>query len=209
MNTQQHTQQHIQQQVPAPNLLPQSRITIRRRESALRNWTFILIALGLLVALPSAMLSVHLRTTKPVDTDHVTRFVNDLQELQATIPPLKKRLVELELASKSQQLAKSRIQWTSVLNHLASLAGEHVRIHDFNASIESTGPSPRIDLSIQIHTQSLSQAREFLVILENAALFDELNMQDSRRISSGPDAPVNSTIHAQIIAQQQPAEQKP
>jgi len=196
-------------QVPSPNLLPQSRITTRRRESALRNWTFALIALSLVVVLPSAMLGVHLRTTKPIDTDHVTRFVNDLREIQSTIPPLKKRLVELELASHSQQRAKSRIQWTSVLNHLAALAPDHVRIHDFNASIESSGPSQSIDLTIQIHTDSLSQAREFLVILENAALFDQINMLDSRRQSSDPDSPVNSTIQAQIIAQTQPTEQKP
>ena len=194
--------------VPSPNLLPQSRITSRRRELALRHWSFAIIALVLIIAIPSAMLSIHLRSSKPTNTDHVTRFVNDLEQLQAAIPPLKKKLAQLESDSKSQQLAENRIQWISVLDLLASLTGEHVRIHSFHASIQDSNPPQRIELTIQIHTQSLSQARAFLVTLEAVGLFDDLSMLDSRRQSSNPDSPVNSTIRAQIVANQ-PAEVTP
>lgn len=193
---------HSTHPVPIPNLLPQSRITNRRREHALRHWSFALLALILVIALPSAMLSIHLRATNPTDTDHVTRFVSDLEQLQAVIPPLKKQLAQLESDSKSQKIAENRIQWTSVLDLLASLTDEHVRIHSFTASIQDSSPQQRIELTIQIHTDSLSQAREFLVTLEAVGLFDDLNMLDSRRQSSNPDSPVNSTIRAQILAEQ-------
>ena len=192
---------HQPSQVPSPNLLPQSRITARRKDQALRRWSYTVIAMLFVIALPSGMLSIQFRSTKPADSDYITRFVSDLQQIQDSIPPLQRELVELQIASQSQLRAQSRVQWTSLLDHLATYTGKNVRIHSFDASIESSAPTPLIRIMIQIHTQSLSQAREFLVVLENTGLFDEINMLESRRQSSTPDSPINSTIRTQIIAQ--------
>jgi Tfp pilus assembly protein PilN len=172
----------------------------RRRDSALQSWSLVLVATLLLIAVPSALLSINLRTSKPNDSDHVTQFVNDLQNLQNAIPPLKKKLAILEAESQSQRRSESRVQWTSVLNHLASISGNDIRIHTFNASIETNTSDPKIEFTIQIFTSSLSQAREFLVVLESTGLFDKINMLDSRRQSSAQDSLVNSTIKAQIVA---------
>jgi uncharacterized membrane-anchored protein YhcB (DUF1043 family) len=195
-------------QIPSPNLLPLSRISDRRRDHAFKVWLYALIVLVLLVVVPSVLMSLHLRAAKPENTEHLTRFVNDLNELQATLPMLKKQVAELESASKSQELAKLRIQWNTVLNQLAKLTTENIRIHSFDSSINRQQQSQSISLSIQIHSKTLSQAREFLVILESSQLFDSLNMADSRRTSSDPSSPINSTINAVIIAQQ-PQEPKP
>jgi|GEM_PF-2827833 len=188
-------------QVPSPNLLPQSRLTARRKDQALRRWSYTVIAMLLVIVVPSGMLSIHFRSSKPVDSDHITRFVSDLQQIQDAIPPLHRELIELQIASQSQLRAQSRVQWTSLLDHLASYTGKNVRIHSFDASIESSATAPLIRITIQTHTQSLSQAREFLVVLEQTGLFDEISMIESRRQSSAPDSPINSTIRAQIIAQ--------
>jgi Tfp pilus assembly protein PilN len=126
--------------------------------------------------------------------------VNDLNDLQATLPALKKKVAQLESESKSQELAKLRIHWNSVINQLAILTNENIRIHSFDASIIRRPSEQSISITIQIHTKTLSQAREFLVVLEDSALFDTLKMSDSRKTSSSPDAPVNSTITASIIA---------
>lgn len=187
--------------VPSPNLLPQSRITSRKRHHAVRVWSFVLVALVLAVIIPSALLSVHLRAAEPQDTQHITRFVNDLNELQATLPSLKKKVAELESESKSQELAKLRIHWNSVINQLALLTNENIRIHSFDASINRQPAKQTINITIQIHSKTLSQAREFLVVLEDSALFDQLKMSDSRRTSSSSDAPINSTITASIVAE--------
>jgi Tfp pilus assembly protein PilN len=186
--------------IPSPNLLPQSRVATRKRKSAIRIWSFTLAAMVLLVAIPSALLSVHLRASEPQNNQHITRFVNDLNDLQATLPALKKKVAQLESESKSQELAKLRIHWNSVINQLAILTNENIRIHSFDASIIRRPSEQSISITIQIHTKTLSQAREFLVVLEDSALFDTLKMSDSRKTSSSPDAPVNSTITASIIA---------
>ncbi len=191
---------HQSNKIPSPNLLPQSRVTARRKDQALRRWSFTLIAVLLVIALPCGMLSIQFRSAKPTDSDHITRFVSDLQQIQDAIPPLHKELIELQIASQSQIRAQSRIQWTSLLDLLASYTGQEVRIHSFDASIESSGQSPQILIAIQAHTQSLSKAREFLVVLEDTSLFDEITMLESRRQSSAPDSPINSTIRAKIIA---------
>jgi len=189
-------------QIPAPNLLPQSRINARKRDGAIRLWSFVVVALVILIAIPSTMLSIHLRTSKPVDNDHITRFVSDLDQLRAAIPPLKKQLAELETASESQKRAQTRIQWTSVLNHLASITDNSVRIHAFNASIITAVDSQTIEITLDARTKTLSKAREFLVLVESAGLFDQVEMIESRRMSSAPDSPVNSTIRAKIVSQQ-------
>lgn len=195
---------HSRTPVHGPNLLPLSRTTARRRESATRNWTLALVALVLLVVMPAIIVCINFRTTKPADTGHVTRFVNDLQQLQSSLPELKQQLVKLEIQSESQLRAQTRIQWTSVLEHLAGIAPSHVRIHTFNASIQTNDEFERIELSIQVHTASLSQAREFLVVLENSGVFDQVSMLDSRRTSTGENSPVNSTIRAEIKAKAAP-----
>ncbi len=194
--------------VPSPNLLPLTRIRERKRDHAFKLWIYTLIALVILGVIPSALMSVHLRAAKPENTEHITRFVNDLNELQATLPKLKKQVAELESASKAQELAKLRIQWNTVLNQLAKLTTENIRIHSFDASINRQAQAHSINISIQIHSKTLSQAREFLVILESSELFDSLTMADSRRTSSDPSSPINSTINAVIIAEQ-PPEAKP
>ena len=194
--------------IPSPNLLPQSRMISRSRNHAVRVWSFVLVALVLVVMIPSGLLSVHLRAAEPQDTQHITRFVNDLNELRATLPALKKKVAQLESESKSQELAKLRVHWNSVINQLAVLTNENIRIHSFDASIIRQTTKHTISISIEIHSKTLSQAREFLVVLENSSLFDELKMSDSRRTSSAPDAPINSTITASIVAEQ-PVEAKP
>lgn len=184
--------------VPAPNLLPMSRLQSRRRDSALRLWTGVIFASLLLVAAPSAMLSIHLRSAKPVDSDHVNRFVEDLRQLQEALPPLQSQLSNLQIASHSKRIAESRIQWPIVLNRLAQTTNEDVRIHSFSANVEQSSATPQIVINLQAQTKSLSQAREFLVILEDIGLFDDIRMVDSRRQSSASDSLVNSTIQARI-----------
>lgn len=195
-------------QVQSPNLLPLSRINARRRDTATRNWILALVSIVVLVVMPAIAISINFRTAKPSDTGHVTRFVNDLQQLQSSLPSLKKELITLQTQAESQLRAQTRIQWTNVLTHLAATAPSHVRIHSFNAAIIENEGGQRIELSIQVYTGSLSQAREFLVILESSGVFDEVNMLDSRRTSTGEDALVNSTIRAIIKAEKTP-EQKP
>ena len=176
-------------------------MTARRKNQVLRKWTFTTIAMVLVIALPSVMLSIQFRSSKPADSDHITQFVTDLKQLQDAIPPLQRELAQLQIASQSQLRAQSRIKWTTLLSHLASFTDENVQIHSFDASIESSGPLQQIQISIQTHTKSLSKAREFLVILENTGLFDEISMIESRRQSSAKNSPINSTIRARIIAQ--------
>lgn len=191
--------------VPAPNLLPHTRTTERKKLSAIRTWTCVLTTLILLVVIPSAMFSIHLRASKPENTDHVARFATDLVELRASIPAMKKELAQLEADSRAQQLAQTRIHWPTVLDHLESITSNSVRIHTFNASVMSQAEIPYIEFSIQAHTRTLSEAREYLVSLESTQLFDELEMLDSRKQSGAEDAPVNSTIRTRIKAQSNPA----
>ncbi len=187
--------------VPAPNLIPSSRFVSRKRELAMSQWCAGLVLTGLVVVIPSLLLSLHLRASKPMESDHTTRFVNDLAELQAVMKPLRIRLAQLEVDSKSQRLAESRIQWTTVLDQLAQTTSEHVRIHGFEATIDSDGTTPRIVVVLQIHTETLSNAREYLFTLDAMGLFDEINMVDSRRQSSSQDALVNSVIRAEIFGE--------
>ena len=192
--------------VPAPNLIPNSRLVARRRELALRQWIAGLVLISMAAVIPSAMLSIHLRSSKPVESDHTTRFVNDLQELESAILPLEARLNQLQIDSISQRQAESRIQWTEVLTKLAGTTSQEVRIHSFNATIETSASTPRIVVILQTHTDSLSKAREFLFTLEALGLFDEISMIDSRRQSSSPESLVNSVIRAQIIGAKPPGD---
>ncbi len=191
--------------VPAPNLLPYTRTIERKKLAALRNWSFALTTLLLLIVIPSAMLSIHLRASEPANTDHVTRFASDLVELRASLPSMKKELAQLEADSRAQQIAQTRIHWPTVLNHLESITSNTVRIHSFNASVISQADVPYIEFTLQAHTRTLSQAREYLVSLESTQLFDEIEMLDSRKQSGAEDAPVNSTIRTRIKAQSSPA----
>lgn len=187
--------------IPAPNLLPHTRTIERKKQTAIRSWTFALCALTLVVVIPSAMLSIHLRSSEPADTDHVERFANDLVELRASIPSMKKQLAQLESDSRAQQLAQNRIHWPTVLDHLGSITSKLVRIHAFNAQVMSHAEVPYIEFTLQTHTRTLSEAREYLVSLESTGLFDEIEMLDSRKQSGSVDAPVNSTIRTRIKAQ--------
>lgn len=191
--------------VPAPNLLPHTRTIERKKLSAIRNWSFALTTLVLLVIIPSGMFSIHLRASEPSNTDHVTRFATDLVELRSSIPSMKKELAQLEADSRAQQLAQTRIHWPTVLNHLESITSSAVRIHSFNASVMPQAETPYIEFTLQTHTRTLSEAREYLVSLESTDLFDEIEMMESRKQSGAEDAPVNSTIRTRIKAQSSPA----
>ncbi len=185
---------------PSPNLLPQTRIASRLRHATLSRWSFAIVSVVILGVAPSIMMGVHLRTAKSPDQTHLTRSVSDLRELQTTLPPLKKRIAQLEEIERSQECAKTRVQWTSMLGFIDSLIIPGVRIHTLTANIQSETESQSIQVSIGFHSESLSQAREFLVVIESSGLFDELKMPDSRRISQETDSLVNSMIHAQILA---------
>lgn len=187
--------------VPSPNLLPKSRSIARAKESTIRVWSLAIVASLLLIAIPAGMFSIQLRSFKPVDQQHTTKFVDDLQQVRTTLPPLKKKLAQLQESEAAQTRARTRIQWTTMLDHLGSLTSPDIRIHSFNASINATSTTPNIDIAFQFHSKSLSQAREFLVKLESTALFDKLRMVESRKQSSAPDATVNSTINAQILSE--------
>lgn len=184
--------------VPAPNLLPHTRTIDRRKQRAAHAWIATLTAVVLLIAILSAALSIHLRSSEPTDTGHMDRFATDLVDLRASIPPMKKQLAQLESDSRAQQLASNRIHWPSVLNHVESITSELVRIHAFDAMIYPQAEIPYIEFTLQAHTRTLSQAREYLVSLENTGLFDEIKMLNSRKQSNAEDAPVNSTIRTRI-----------
>ncbi len=184
--------------VPCPNLLPLSRTQSRRRDSAFRLWVIALVSIVFCIVLPSGMLCMHLRSAKPVDSDHVNRFAADLHQLQNALPPLQSELSKLQVASHSKRLSEQRISWPSVLNHLSKTTGEHVRVYSFSGSVEQESSTPQIVVRFQAQTETLSQAREFLVLLEETGLYDEITMIESRKQSSASDSTVNSTIQARI-----------
>lgn len=184
--------------VPAPNLLPHTRTIERRKQRAIHAWIGALVTVVLLVVVPSAALSIHLRSAKPADNGQVQRFETDLAELRASIPPMKKKVAQLESDSRAQKIANTRIYWPSVLNHVESITSEQVRIHAFDAKIFPQAENPYIEFTLQAHTRTLSQAREYLVSLERTGLFDEIEMLNSRKQSNAEDAPVNSTIRTRI-----------
>lgn len=194
--------------VPAPNLLPQSRLISRKRERFVGLWSFCFVAICIGVLIPSVLLGLQFRSAKPVEIGHLTRFVSDLEELRTAMAPLKTRLMQLQVDSVSQHNADARVQWTRVLSRLGATTSEQIRIHSFNAEIESRSSEPRIVIDIQIYSDTLSQAREFLFTLEATEIFDEVQMIDSRRKSSSLDSPVDSSIRV-VITSGQPQEALP
>lgn len=181
-----------------PNLLPSSRLSSRKKLRSIYLWSTTVVLMLVCVAIPATVLSLQYRSSNADNSSHIERFAGEIKQTREAILPLKKNLAELEIISADHNRAQTRIRWTSLLNTIASTTSPDIRVHNFSANIIDNTQTQSIEMTISIHTKTLSQSREFLVTLETVGLFDQLRMTESRKLSSDPDAPVSSVINAVI-----------
>ena len=167
--------------MPTLNLIPsevQSKRLVRR---SIRRWVGIIVCVAFFVGLPGVYIGGSAALTDSGMSYQIEQSRQKYESDQASIPVLRAKLSALEAEEDTNAIVKNRVNWSGLFDLLRNAAGEEIRFT--RLSVIGGGVNGEQDIEVQIVGFSTSQtnARSYLLDLEQMGLFDFVELTDTRR----------------------------
>lgn len=185
--------------VSAQNMLPPSIITARRVRIRLAFWTRIIIAV-LMLALGIG-LALHILAPGPTASQlhaHDSLVIRET-ELKEDLRKHAADLAEVTRRSKMTERITTRPDWGVLLAAISKKRDEHVVLTGFDIDDGDTVTSVGVVLTGMGLTQAGIQ--QFVLELENADLFEEVIITETRRTLTREGERLAFSIHAEMTAE--------
>jgi|GEM_PF-5504662 len=171
--------------VPFINLIPEKRVVVRHKKMLTKRWIIGSVLTGIFVGLPGLYIGGSAVFTDSGITEQIDDAKVQYANHQQKIPQLNEQ-VRLLLAEKEvHDLIKNRVEWQKVFTVLVSASEENVRFRRLSAiggGVEGTNP---IEINLEGLVESQTEARAYVVRLEQAQVFDSVSLVETMRESFG------------------------
>ncbi|MCC5822595.1 MAG: hypothetical protein LAT64_03350 [Phycisphaerales bacterium] len=166
--------------MPTINLLPLARRVRRARHRVIAGWftAGVLVAIGAMA--PAGAMALATGSGAAEIEDRTRRAERSIEQLQAEEPRLRRRIADLQQTDRVLKAVEDRADWRPLL-HALSAASNGARFERIESRITSEG---RTEVRTQIIAlvDSLTEARAFVLRLEESGVFDSVTLTNSSRV---------------------------
>ena len=169
------------QSKPMLNLIPSEVRSKRLVHRSIRRWVSIIVCVAFFVGSPGVYIGGSAALTDSGMIYQIEQARQKYEADQVSIPVLRAKLSALEAEEDTNEIVKNRVNWSGLFDLLRNAAGEEIRFT--RLSVIGGGVSGDHDIEIQIVGFSTSQtnARSYLLDLEQMEIFDFVELTDTRR----------------------------
>ncbi len=167
--------------LPMVNLIPVEHIQRRQRAVWIGRWISMVVIIAFVIGIPGLYIGGSAALT---DSEMMVQIEDTNQKYetnQQAIPLLRSRLGLLTAEQEVLALVENRIDWGDVFSLLTESAGNDVRfrgLHAVGGGVEGDEP---IQIIVDGLAPSQTIARAYVVGLENTAVFDTVELVETRR----------------------------
>ncbi|MDF1808468.1 MAG: hypothetical protein P1U42_02100 [Phycisphaerales bacterium] len=171
--------------IPFVNLIPEKRVIHRYKKMWIKRWVIGSVLTGVFVGLPGLYIGGSAVFTDSGITDQIDDAKVQYANHQQKIPLLNNQLSLLLAEKEVHDLIKNRVEWRKVFAVLVDASQEDVRFQRVSAiggGVEGIDP---IEINLEGFVESQTDARTFVVRLEEAHVFDSVSLVETMRETFG------------------------
>ena len=169
---------------PAPpliNLVPQRYTQVRWKAIWIRRWLYSVVGTMLIIGIPGIYIGLRASLTTPEISEHIEHVKQDNAKYQQTIPLLQRDIKYFTIEQRTYDLIDSRIDWRSVFSLLISRAENRIRFQRLHATGGGLDGKSPILIELEGLAPSQTSIRDYVVDLENADIFDTIDLLSTER----------------------------
>tara|TARA_R110002111_G_scaffold196487_1_gene262280 strand:- start:586 stop:1197 length:612 start_codon:yes stop_codon:yes gene_type:complete len=163
------------------NLIPQDRQERRIRGLWMRRWISTVVVTAFVVGIPCVYIGGSAALSSSGITDQIQAANLEYESNQRRIPILRSQLSKLAAEQEVYELVENRVEWRDVFTVLITDAKNRVRfskIHAIGGGIEGFD---KIEIHLYGFAQTQSDARSYVVDLEETGTFDSIDLVETSR----------------------------
>ncbi len=167
--------------IPQVNLIPDEQLISRHKSLWITRWCVITLCVIGLIAIPAAYIGASATLSDSGMAEQIEKTQLEYASHQGAIPDLKKQLAGLIAEQEVLDLVHNRIEWRDVISVLVDSSRNDVRFRRMLAvggGVEGTGS---IEISLEGLAASQTVARAYVVNLEQAFVFDSVELVETKR----------------------------
>lgn len=171
--------------IPFVNLIPEKRVIHRYKKMWIKRWVIGSVLTGVFVGLPGLYIGGSAVFTDSGITDQIDDAKVQYANHQQKIPLLNNQLSLLLAEKEVHDLIKNRVEWRKVFAVLVDASQEDVRFQRVSAiggGVEGIDP---IEINLEGFVESQTDARTFVVRLEETHVFDSVSLVETMRETFG------------------------
>jgi len=180
---------------PMVNLVPVHLRQQRLRARWAARWCILVILTIVLVALPSLYVGGSAALTDAGMSEQIQSTRTQVANHEQAIPQLERRLSLLRAEQEVLDIVGNRVDWRRLLEILISTGEGHIRFSGVGLSGAGVEGFTPIELRIDGYARSQSEARDFIVRLEETGLFDRVRLTRSDRRTIDKVEVIEFTVH--------------
>ena len=163
------------------NLMPRDRQERRLRRVWVRRWTSAVVGTAFVVGIPCIYIGGSASLSSTGIADQIQATNQEYETNQRRIPILRSQFSKLSAEQEVYDLVENRIEWRDVFAVLIQAAGNRVRFSNLHAIGGGIEGLEKIEIYLDGFAQSQSDARSYIVDLEETGAFDSIELIDTSR----------------------------
>ena len=167
---------------PQVNLIPIEQIEHRQQSRWIGRWIGAVVSTAFVIGIPGVYVGGHAVFTESGMSGQIENANLEYANYQQQIPALQSQLKIINEQSEVLALVKNRLEWRDVFKVLIDAAGNDIRFHKLSAVGGGVEGDSDIEIYLEAMAPSQTIARGYIVELENAQIFDSIELTETRRI---------------------------
>lgn len=163
------------------NLVPKECVDQRHRAEWITRWMYSVVVTAFVIGIPGVYIGGSATLTDSGMSGQIEQANLEYAQNQLDIPVLRARLGKLENEREVLDLVRNRINWRDVFGVLVEAAGGEVRFRELSTTGGGIDGADPIQINIEGLAASQTAARAYVVGLEHSALFDLVELIETRR----------------------------
>ena len=135
-----------------------------------------------MIGIPGVYVGGHAVFTESGMSGQIENANLEYANYQQQIPALQSQLKIINEQSEVLALVKNRLEWRDVFKVLIDAAGNDIRFHKLSAVGGGVEGDSDIEIYLEAMAPSQTIARGYIVELENAQVFDSIELTETRRV---------------------------
>lgn len=182
---------------PIIDLLPAARRVRYARRAAVSGWIIAVILVAMLSLAPAGAMALASSAGVAGVAERTARSERTLNQLVAEKPRLETELADLRRTDAVLRAVEDRVDWRPMLAALAEAAGS-ARFERTEFRLDRD--AARVEVKVVALVESLTDARAFVLRIEELGVFDTVTLQSNARVG----LPNTEVVRVEIIAQVSP-----
>jgi len=195
------------QQVPTINLIPADQVHHRLQARWISRWVAMVVVTAIIVGIPGLYIGGSAALTDSGMSRQIEEANIEYARHQQALPILRAKLNALAAEQEVHDFVRGRIEWRDVFAVLVNASNNEVRFQRLSASGGGVEGDQPIEISIEGLAPSQTIARAYVVDIENANIFDSIELVETTREQIRDTELIRFRITLTVLGEKPPAKE--